>query len=76
MNRKEPAEMRDLIEKESPKNIVVSFLLAMLFGVAAGLAAIAYGEVLLSLCIKFIYTLDVPIPLSIPASGVSPRSLP
>ena len=59
MNRKEPAEVRDLIEKESPKNIVVSFLLAMLFGVAAGLAAIAYGEVLLSLCIKVIYTLDV-----------------
>lgn len=53
-------EIRDLIEKESPKNIVLSFVLAMLFGVAAGLAAIAYGEVLLGLLVKYVvYSVEV-----------------
>ena len=37
-------EIRDMIEKETPKNIVVSFVLAITFGVAAGLAAIAFRE--------------------------------
>jgi len=37
-------EIRDLIEKETPKNIVVSFVLAISFGVAAGLAAMGFRE--------------------------------
>ena len=56
---KQNKEIRDLIEKETPKNIVVSFVLAMLFGVAAGLAAIAYGEVILNFALRVIYSNDL-----------------
>lgn len=56
---KQNKEIRDLIEKETPKNIVVSFVLAMLFGVAAGLAAIAYGEVILNFALRIIYSSDL-----------------
>jgi len=59
MNKQENREIRDLIEKETPKNIVVSFVLAMLFGVAAGLAAIAYGEVFLNFALRVIYSSDL-----------------
>ena len=41
---KQDQEIRDMIEKETPKNIVVSFVLAITFGVSAGLAAIAFRE--------------------------------
>lgn len=56
---KQNKEIRDLIEKETPKNIVVSFVLAMLFGVAAGLAAIAYGEVILNFALRIIYSSEL-----------------
>lgn len=56
MNKQENKELHDLIEKESPKNIVVSFLLAMVFGVAAGLAAIAFREVFENVAISIIYS--------------------
>lgn len=56
---KQNKELRDLMEKETPKNIVVSFVLAMLFGVAAGLAAIAYGEVILNFALRVIYSSDL-----------------
>ena len=59
MNMQKNDELRDLFEKESPKNIVVSFLLSMLFGVAAGLAAIAYGETLLRFANELIYGIEV-----------------
>ena len=55
----ENKEIIEMMEKESPKNIFVSFVLSMAFGVAAGLAAIAYSETLLNLCFKVIYSLDV-----------------
>ncbi|MBQ4090433.1 MAG: hypothetical protein IJC56_11245 [Clostridia bacterium] len=41
---KQDQQIRDMLEKETPKNIVVSFVLAISFGVAAGLAAIAFRE--------------------------------
>lgn len=41
---KKDREIRDMIEKETPKNIVASFVLAISFGVAAGLAAMAFRE--------------------------------
>lgn len=41
---KQDQEIRDMIEKETPKNIVVSFVLAITFGVSAGLAAIGFRE--------------------------------
>ena len=41
---KQDKELHDMLEKETPKNIVVSFVLAISFGVAAGLAAIAFRE--------------------------------
>lgn len=56
---KQNREIRDLFEKETPKNIVVSFVLAMLFGVAAGLAAIAYGEIILNFALRIIYSSDM-----------------
>ena len=59
MNKRENKEMNDLFEKETPKNIVISFLLSMLFGVAAGLAAIAYGELVLNFAIKIIYSSEM-----------------
>ena len=57
--RKEDKEIRDLIEKESPKNIVVSFILAMVFGVAAGLAAMAFREMFETAAIRLIYSADL-----------------
>ncbi len=56
MNKHTNQEVRDLLEKESPKNIVVSFLLAMMFAVSAGLAAIAYSETLLNFALQLIYS--------------------
>ncbi len=56
MNKNTNKEVRDLLEKESPKNIVVSFLLAMMFAVSAGMAAIAYSETLLNIALKIIYS--------------------
>lgn len=58
--RKEDKEIRRLLEKESPKNIVVSFVLAMVFGVTAGLAAMAFREMFETTAIQIIYsaTLD------------------
>ena len=41
---KQDQEIRDMIEKETPKNIVVSFVLAITFGVVAGLAAMGFRE--------------------------------
>lgn len=41
---KQDQQIRDMLDKETPKNIVVSFVLAITFGVAAGLAAIAFRE--------------------------------
>ena len=55
----ENKEIIEMMEKESPKNIFVSFVLSMAFGIAAGLAAIAYSETLLNLCFNLIYSLDV-----------------
>lgn len=57
--RKDDREIQKLIEKESPKNIVVSFVLAMAFGVAAGLAAMAFREMFETCAIKLIYSADL-----------------
>lgn len=46
MTRQEDKDMRDMMEEESPKKIIVSFVLSMVFGVAAALAAVAFREVL------------------------------
>ena len=56
MNKNTSPEVRALLEKESPKNIVVSFLLAMMFAVSAGLAAIAYSETFLNFALRIIYS--------------------
>lgn len=55
---KENKEIRDMMEKESPKNIVVSFLLAMVFGVAAALAAMAFRETFEDLALKLIINMQ------------------
>ena len=47
-------EIRDMIEKETPKNIVVSFVLAITFGVVAGLAAMGFREMCQHLTNKLI----------------------
>ena len=57
--RKDDREIQKLIEKESPKNIVVSFVLAMVFGVAAGLAAMAFREMFETAAMKLIYAADL-----------------
>ena len=51
---KQDQQIRDMLEKETPKNIVVSFVLAITFGVAAGLAAIAFREMCQHLTNKII----------------------
>ena len=51
---KQDKQLHDMLEKETPKNIVVSFVLAITFGVAAGLAAIAFREMCQHLTNKFI----------------------
>ena len=51
---KQDQQIRDMLEKETPKNIVVSFVLAISFGVAAGLAAIAFREMCQHLTNKII----------------------
>ena len=50
----ENKEIREMMEKESPKNIVVSFLLAMVFGVAAAVAAMAFRETFEDIALKII----------------------
>lgn len=57
--RKDDREIHKLIEKESPKNIIVSFVLAMGFGVAAGLAAMAFREMFETSAISLIYSADL-----------------
>ena len=51
---KQDQQIRDMLEKETPKNIVASFVLAITFGVAAGLAAIAFREMCQHLTNKII----------------------
>lgn len=57
--RKEDKEIHRLLEKESPQNIVVSFVLAMAFGITAGLAAMAFREMFQTCATVIIYSSEL-----------------